>query len=264
MRKFILSMSLLSVLVLAACGESEGEETNQNTEEEAIKEVVVEFTTAAETIQAGEETVLQAEVTYGNEESGYDAVEDADVEFEVLQGENTVVKEKASSEGEGMYTLPYTFEEAGTYTIIPHTNAKEIHTMPSTEVTVEGTEEESHAHSDVGDASDEGGHDHHSHGHGHGDEIEPTLTGIKELTAGSATEVKTQLQKGDEPVTDMMVRYEIWKVGAERHMYIDTTEANAGEYVADVQLDESGTYVFKLHYENDEVHGHTEQEIEVN
>lgn len=119
------------LLMLAAC--------NANTEQEAeevagdLVPLEVAVQTDPEELKVNEDVKIQAIVTMGDEQ-----VEDAsEVLFEIWKaGSDDREKILAEHTGNGIYEITTSFAEAGTYYIVPHTTARNLHTMPTVEVEV--------------------------------------------------------------------------------------------------------------------------------
>ena len=77
--------------------------------------------------------IIEAVVTQGKEN-----VEDANkVEFEIRKsGQETNEKIIGKHQGNGIYSINKTFQEAGDYSIIAHVTARDMHNMPKKEFTV--------------------------------------------------------------------------------------------------------------------------------
>ncbi len=130
MRKFFLTLVALGILgFTVACGG----DNSSSVDDFIIPEV--EFT-VPETAEVGEPVELHAVVTYDDE-----MVTDARVVFEIweIEDEDLEHSEKfdAENHGDGTYTIEYTFEEAGTYEMYAHTDAKDIHIMPKKQIVIE-------------------------------------------------------------------------------------------------------------------------------
>lgn len=124
------------LLVLAACSADGESDENQAGMEEApddeMRTLEVDLQTP-ETAAVGEATELTAYVHSKDED-----VTDADqVQFEVLQDEESLDMIEAEHSENGLYTVEYTFDEPGIYTVISHVDAFDLHTMPQKEITVE-------------------------------------------------------------------------------------------------------------------------------
>lgn len=121
------SLMLSLVAVVAACDN----DSEDSAEDEEIAKLEVTLNIPEE-IVAGSAVEIGAHVTYGGE----DELEADKVEFEVQLDEEEVDKIIGEHTEDGVYVIDYTFEEAGDYTVIAHTDAHHMHTMPSEEVTV--------------------------------------------------------------------------------------------------------------------------------
>lgn len=130
-----LLLVLFTGLILAACGNGgdSGEMDHDAPDSDEIRNLEVDLA-APDHIMAGDTEVLTAYVTSNDED-----VTDADrVMFEIQDSDGETVEEiDAEHSGNGEYTVEYTFEEPGTYTVISHVDAYSLHTMPSSEVIVE-------------------------------------------------------------------------------------------------------------------------------
>lgn len=128
MRKWLVGIVMMLVVAsLFACGGKEDDDLG------GLVPLEVEFT-VPETAAAGDTVELHAFVTYGDEN-----VTDATVKFEVweVNDEDNSDMLEAENNGDGSYTIDYTFEEAGTYEMYAHTDAHDLHTMPKKQVIVE-------------------------------------------------------------------------------------------------------------------------------
>ncbi|HIV82401.1 MAG TPA: FixH family protein [Candidatus Salinicoccus merdavium] len=129
-----LLLAVLASVFLAACGDGSDEEMNHEApESDEMRTLDVELFTP-DHIMAGDTVEMTAHVT-SNEE---DVTEADHVMFEIQdENEETVEEITAEHSENGEYTVEYTFDEAGTYTVISHVDAFSLHTMPSSEVIVE-------------------------------------------------------------------------------------------------------------------------------
>ncbi len=132
MNKKFLAALAMSALILGACGDKE-EENHSDHQNEMMQEVMVEIQTAKE-LPVGEEVILSAKVTQGEE-----AVNDADhVEFEVWESglrENSQMIDGELTE-DGIYEASFTFDHDGVYYMFAHTTARGLHVMPKQELIV--------------------------------------------------------------------------------------------------------------------------------
>lgn len=144
MKKFnFMLLSAFLILLLAACGTAEdgtagdGGGHDENHAEHGDEDAVVHPLTVdmqlPEKAAVGEEVTIRTIVTMGDE-----IVEDADeVKYEIQNeaGESEMIV--AEFDGEESYPIKKTFDEPGTYKVIPHTTARGQHTMPAKEIIIE-------------------------------------------------------------------------------------------------------------------------------
>lgn len=157
--KWLLMMALLLVVVLAACGTNDAEDTEGVDDDEEIPMLGVEFD-VPETAEVDEAVELEASVTFGD-----DPVVDADeVVFEIWEmcdKDNSISEEPTNNE-DGTYTFEHTFTEDGVYEMYAHTTAHAQHTMPLKEITVgEGGDYDCEDEEDDHDMMDHDEHEDH-------------------------------------------------------------------------------------------------------
>ncbi|AKG73196.1 FixH family protein [Salinicoccus halodurans] len=135
--KMLMTAMFAGVMMLAACGNDVNTENkdygSQEEGDDEIRSLEVDLE-VPETAEAGDTAEFTAHVHSNGED-----VTDADkVRFEVLDadGESLDMIEAEHSE-DGLYTIEYTFEETGDFTVISHVDAFQLHTMPEKQVTVE-------------------------------------------------------------------------------------------------------------------------------
>lgn len=139
MRKYWMLIALLLLMLAGCSGGHEGhmsEATN-----ELPKEIKVEVKTVPEAVQAQKNTEIQAVVTQDGK-----AVNDADdVQFEIWKDSDAKHEMlTAKAKGNGVYTADKTFPEDGVYHITAHTNARDMHVMPTVQITVGTSQAASH------------------------------------------------------------------------------------------------------------------------
>jgi len=241
--KRILSIgTVLAALMLGACGTNE--EPKPTTADE-VPEIVEVDLLVPETATAGEVVVLTATVTQGEE-----IVEDAnEVKFEIMNltsGEKEEIE--ASLNEEKQYAITYTFETNGTYDITSHVTARDMHTMPTKQVTVTGGEEAEHP------ATTE----EHSHGDDHHHSNGATIEFVDgTATVGEAVLLASNVSLSDAPLEGARVRYEIWRSDNDHHTWLEAPEEEAGVYQTEFTFTESGTYEIQVHVtKGDDIHDH--------
>ncbi|MGP4075390.1 FixH family protein [Halobacillus sp. K22] len=249
------------ILLLAACGtDAQNQQNSESGSSEdqvaEIPEVKVSF--GEQPLPIKEKTTIEAAVTQGNE-----PVEDADyVDFEIWNESNGQESSKtieADHSDDGVYKIEYTFESAGTYQVIAHTQVGDLHTMPQVEVQV-GEEQSSTS----GDSSS------HSHddSQGHEDMKEKFMVHFmkeENFQAGEETELTTHINQMEQPFENGIVRFEISSEQLDKHLYVEAKEQEPGEYTATHTFPTAGSYTITIHYEKPEqdIHGHQEETIEV-
>ena len=156
------------VVLLASCNSANDNDKQSESanDQEVLKELHVEFLTAEDAFEPGEEGKVEIQVTYGDE-----PVPDADeVIFEIWQhGDEEHDKIEGIHEKDGKYYVTYQFEE-GVYYVIPHVTARGLHNMPKQMFLVgdveapEEQEESTHHDHEHGDQHDGHGDDEQEHG----------------------------------------------------------------------------------------------------
>lgn len=247
MKKIISLVIVLLLAFLAACGNGGAAD---ETEELAVLEV--EFM-VPETADPRETVELEAVVTYGGE-----AVEDADevvFEYWLLGHEGDSSEVEATHAADGSYVADVVFPEDGVYEIYAHTTAKGIHTMPLKSIVV-GKGEEA--------ATVNGEHEEHTHQE-QTDGFHLHFVNHEAVGVNEVTELVVHLQLGEEALSNANVRYEISPEGSpENTEWVDAEETITGEYAAEHEFTEAGTYTVVIHVEDGaDLHEHDEYTIEV-
>ncbi|MBW7651169.1 FixH family protein [Anoxybacillus sp. ST4] len=124
MKKWSL-LFLFILLVVAGCA--------NNTEEEELAYLDVKMA-VEEKLPANQEVELACLVTYGDEK----VTDASEVKFEVWK-HGTEDRQMIEGEhvGDGKYVARYTFAAKGTYSVVAHVTAKNMHNMPKIDVVVE-------------------------------------------------------------------------------------------------------------------------------
>ncbi|NWQ42131.1 FixH family protein [Bacillus sp. EB106-08-02-XG196] len=154
MKKFkILSLLFLALLIVSACGNKENQDQDQ-ADKELPEFVEVKLTITPEHGQANEPIIFEAKVTQGEEN-----VEDADeVKFEIWRAKDeNHEKVKVQHAEDGIYRLEKSFAQEGTYYIISHVTARDMHNMPKEEFVI-GTDSEPEDPNESKDSMDMEGH----------------------------------------------------------------------------------------------------------
>jgi hypothetical protein len=143
MKKRLLVVMGVLFLLVTACGKD-----NTQTSDKVPEMVDVELSINPETIQVNQPITFEAKVTQGNEN-----VEDAkEVKFEIWRAHNeNHEKVEVKHAEDGIYRLEKTFQQEGTYYIISHVTARDMHNMPKKEFIV-GTPSEPEDEEDAKDS----------------------------------------------------------------------------------------------------------------
>ncbi|MGG6432302.1 FixH family protein [Anoxybacillus sp. D401a] len=124
MKKWLLLFSFM-LLVVAGCA--------NNTEEEELAYLDVKMA-VEEKLPANQEVELACLVTYGDEK----VTDASEVKFEVWKhGTEDRQMIEGKHVGDGKYVASYTFAAKGTYSVVAHVTAKNMHNMPKIDVVVE-------------------------------------------------------------------------------------------------------------------------------
>lgn len=125
-RLLFLVLAIGLFLIISACNNQD------NTGEELPEFVEVVLTVKPETGQVNEPMSFEAKVTQGEEN-----VEDAEVTFEIWRAKDEKhEKIEVKHSEKGIYELEKSFQQEGTYYIISHVTARDMHNMPKKEFIV--------------------------------------------------------------------------------------------------------------------------------
>ncbi|PWA10078.1 hypothetical protein DCC39_11840 [Pueribacillus theae] len=259
MKKYALVVFVMAFVFLAACGNSNGEQNQTQADaDKALLPLEVEILTAEDAFKPGEEGKIEIKVTEGEE-----TVSDADeVLFEIWQHGKQEESEKIEghNDGEGMYSLVYTFEKEGIYYVVPHVTARGKHNMPKKEFNVGNVKKPT-------DSEEQDNDHHHGHhgdsGHHHDENFSIHIVKPDILKAAENAVWHVHLAKDGKPFTDAAVRYEYWKTGEEKHTFIEAKESKDGEYTAEWKFESPGEYHVQVHVEKGELHEHKEESFQV-
>lgn len=248
MRKLkVLFSFILLIGMLVACSDNEDENVEEDLGED-LPTLDVDFK-VPETADVGETINLEAFVTYDDKPE-----KNAEVVFEIWE----VGKEDDSemldgeNEGDGNYTLDYTFDEEVAYEMYAHTDAEGLHTMPKKQIVIGDAE-----------APEEDAEDTHAGFHTEGFDMH--FNEPENVNKDENTTLETHIMLNDDPLENLNVRYEIVLENDEDNTeWIDAEEDSAGEYSATYAFPEEGTYDVTVHVEDEEdLHEHSEYEITV-
>jgi hypothetical protein len=147
----VLSFMVLSVFIISACNNKEQQEQADDKLPEFVE---VNLSVTPEHGKANEPIIFEAKVTQGEEN-----VEDADeVKFEIWRAKDEKhEKIEVEHSEDGIYRLEKAFEQEGTYYIISHVTARDMHIMPKKEFVV-GTASEPEDPDEMKDSMNMEGH----------------------------------------------------------------------------------------------------------
>lgn len=248
MKRFgMLVMSTVMIGILAGCGQDDVPT------DAAIPEPIEVELTVPEQGNANEPVTLTTHVTQDGEN-----VEDAsEVEYEIWEEgkKEESIHVETSNDKEGIYSAETIFETDGMYHVQVHVTARDMHIMPEKMIQIGDTAH----HPDEHASAQDGKHEGH----------EGVVKGLslhfmqpKEATAAVDTELMTHAQIDGEAIEDAQVRYEI--VAADQDtQWVDTEQSMPGEYAANYQFPEAGSYQVIIHIENEHIHDHEEHTVEV-
>ncbi|EIJ78520.1 hypothetical protein PB1_13219 [Bacillus methanolicus PB1] len=128
MKKAVLIFSIVFAFILAGCSNN-----NQKKTEEEPQFLDVKLSVNPEKANVNEPVTFEAKVTYGDEE-----VTDADdVKFEIWRAhDKNHEKIEVKHAENGIYRLEKSFDREGTYYIVSHVTARNMHNMPKAEFVV--------------------------------------------------------------------------------------------------------------------------------
>lgn len=94
----------------------------------------------------------------------------------------------------------------------------------------------------------------------HGSDVSIML----ENYSGNPQELTAIVEDGNNAIEGASVRFEYWKEGEEKHIYTDAEEVGTGEYRANIEILDAGTYNMKVHVEKGEdLHAHKPYTLDV-
>ncbi|WP_077624808.1 FixH family protein [Sediminibacillus massiliensis] len=244
---------LFTLLLLAfatACGQSENQDSN--TGEEAVPAPIEVELEAPGSLDVDENAEFRATVTQDGE-----SVDDAsEVEFEFWAEGSKDDSEmiEATHEGEGVYIVENSFEEAATYMVQSHVTAHEMHVMPKQEVIV-GEQETEEEHEEEAESEEE--HHHHDDG------VTVDLVSDDSWTMEEEKEMTVAINQDGTPLADANVTLEVNNDQLENPLWINLTEQEDGQYAGPAAFPEAGTYTITVHVKKDDLHTHKDVDLEV-
>ncbi|WP_178019401.1 FixH family protein [uncultured Paenibacillus sp.] len=132
-KTWFIAAIVLVLAVMTGCSRGESTAAGADTTLEPIQ---VELEVTPSVVKTGDSVTFTATVTHHGEN-----VDDAkEVMFEFWNTADDKAKHnqvKVKSAGNGTYVLEHSFKEPGTYEVISHVTARDQHSMPSKQFTVE-------------------------------------------------------------------------------------------------------------------------------
>jgi hypothetical protein len=234
-------------LFIAACGNSK--EDNGAKDDEKLEPIEAKLD-VPEKGEKGQTVSLSTKVTQGDEN-----VEDAgEVKYEIWKNDHKEESEmvEAKHDKGGVYKAEKTFEEDGMYTVQVHVTARDMHTMPKSEIAIGEVEAGEH---------EEAGDDHHGE---HESTVSIHLMKPDSVTAGEEAEMMVHVENQEAALDDARVRFEIYQDGQEKHEWVDLAPGEAGKYSGSYTFPEKGSYNVQVHVtKGEEIHEHTMETVVV-
>ncbi len=226
-------------MIISACGQ---EENKSGAVVDELTVIEVELA-VPEFAEVGEVVTFSSAVTQGDE-----LVEDAnEVVYEIwLEGQKETSELIEADHQEGhLYTLEYTFNEAGMYHVQTHVTARGLHRMPTVQIQVGEMESsvEEHKHEEV----HENDHHEHHHHHHHDVDVETELT---------SEQLRLHILVEGIEYTDGNVTLEMWQDGDEVRQWVDMKEVGNGFYQLENLEELQGEYMIIVHIQDDDLHEH--------
>jgi len=247
--------ALLTIALLAACGQQSEKEESKASSTDSTKPLSVDL----QVPEKGEKNkTLQLKTIVKHKGKPVDDA--SDVQYEVWQdgAKETSQMIQTKHEKGGIYTADHSFENNGKYTVQVHVTAHDLHTMPTSLITIGDVTIEK-------DASNNEGH-HHGNDQAHKQAEDFSMHFMKsdQVKKNQETNLTVHLEKNAKPLEKAQVRYEIWKAEDEKHAWVDAKEGKPGEYASRFNFPKAGDYTVKVHVENDKgLHEHEENKLTV-
>lgn len=246
------NLVIIFTIIFAIAGCSNADKKQSDISAESIEPLDVGITIYPTPNEVNQEVTFEAAVTQGD-----DKVDDAQsVEFEIWKNdEESHEKIKGELQKDGIYAVKKTFKEAGTYQVIAHVSARDMHAMPQREFDVVDLNQQSEAKPESAPEAD----------HHHGSELLIHFVSVAALKANEQAELTAHITYKGAPLQGATVRYEVWLEGETNHEYIDATESKSGEYSSVKTFDKPGLYNIKIHVEEEsnKLHDHKLETVTV-
>ncbi|WP_059170398.1 FixH family protein [Bacillus sp. FJAT-27445] len=250
-----LMVLLIGLMAFALAGCSDAKDNNKSSGDDLPKMVEVSILLPDKT-DPNVETEIKAHVTQDGKN-----VEDAnEVKFEIFKnGDKDHEMIEAKHTGDGIYAIKKTFPEEGSYVVISHVTARDMHNMPKKEFVVGNPSVDSADDQPVPDAA-EG----HEDGDGHEHSSVAIDFPITSAPVGQESLLKANVKHEDKLLTGARVTFEVWKDGVQKHEFLPTKETADGMYELKHAFPSAGDWTVNVHVEKgDELHDHKEYTVSV-
>ncbi len=192
------------MLLISGCGTTEEKQESNSTVDEFVP-ISVDISIYPSPIEVNKEVTFEATVIQGNEK----VVDASDVEFEIWkEGEENHEKIKSEQQEDGIYSIKKTFADIGTYHVIAHVTARDMHTMPQRDfdvVNLSAMHTESDAETDHQQQAADG--DHH-----HGTNLLIHFMS-EDLKVNEESKLQAHITYKEAPLLGARVRFEVWSEG---------------------------------------------------
>lgn len=255
MKRYLFSLLCLLTLLATACGED-----NQEAALPSSEPIDAAFTMQPAEPAKGEAITFSVKVSQNG-----NPVDDAkEVKFEWWKdGQEQHVTIPATLQADGVYTAQQAIDEPGSYFVYYHVTARDFHIMQKVAFTVgDGQQANGAGTGHAGHAVSAAAPSAHEHGSG-GDSTDHPASGIdfhfmppETIKAADSASFTVHLMKENQSFAQATVKFEIWKGNEEKHVYVDATETQPGQYSTNAVLPSAGSYTVNVHVEKGEVHDH--------
>jgi YtkA-like len=244
MNKF--SVLLLCLLImLVGCTQTKEEAVPTS---KAVESIDVTIQTPS-SVQINEKVKIEALVTFANKN-----VNDAsEVLFEIWKsGQDKREMLDGRPLGKGIYSTETTFKEDGTYFIVAHVTARNMHSMPKKEIVVTSVNKNNTESNAT-----------HTHQHEHSSQVSIDFQPTTAIKANKDVTLSAKVLNEGQPLEGASVTFEILKKNQKKPFFIDAVEGDDGRYKVNNSFTSPGKYEVKVHVKKNHIHEHQQDSIEV-
>ncbi|WP_108670520.1 FixH family protein [Peribacillus acanthi] len=197
-------------------------------------------------VRTNEKIKIEALVTFANQN-----VNDAnEVIFEIWKsGQDKRQMLDGRPIGKGLYSTETTFEKDGTYYIVAHVTARNMHSMPKKEIVVTSVDKNTNAA--------------HTHQHEHNSQISIDFQPTAVIQANKDVTLSAKVLNEGHPLEGASVTFEILKQDQKTPFFLDAIEDKDGRYKVNNTFSSPGNYEVKVHVKKNHIHEHQQDFIEV-